>query len=69
MSTYSKCYGMRNEVKVLLYRKDTKLVIKDFFPFRFTDVVAKWPGSQHDSATFDDCGLKVDVFNENLMYK
>ncbi|XP_053403112.1 putative nuclease HARBI1 [Mercenaria mercenaria] len=25
---------------------------------RFTDVVAMWPGSQHDAAIFNSCGLK-----------
>ncbi|WAR22586.1 LOW QUALITY PROTEIN: HARB1-like protein [Mya arenaria] len=26
--------------------------------FRFTDIVARWPGSQHDAAVFDDSTLK-----------
>lgn len=25
---------------------------------RFTDIVAKWPGSTHDSSIFENCGLK-----------
>ncbi|XP_052768690.1 putative nuclease HARBI1 [Mya arenaria] len=29
---------------------------------RFTDIVARWPGSQHDAAVFDVSTLKVIVY-------
>ena len=29
--------------------------------FRFTDVVAKWPGSQHDAGIFERCRLKTHL--------
>ena len=34
--------------------------------FRFTDVVAKWPGSQHDASTFESCGLKSYLENHEI---
>ncbi|XP_060596210.1 putative nuclease HARBI1 [Ruditapes philippinarum] len=32
---------------------------------RFTDVVSRWPGSQHDAAIFNACGLKTHLEQSN----
>ncbi|XP_053389538.1 putative nuclease HARBI1 [Mercenaria mercenaria] len=34
--------------------------------FRFIDVVSKWPGSQHDFAIFEACGLKRYLEENNV---
>ncbi|XP_053382894.1 putative nuclease HARBI1 [Mercenaria mercenaria] len=33
---------------------------------RFTDIVTKWPGSQHDASIFDSCGLKQYLENGQI---
>lgn len=35
---------------------------------RFMDIVAKWPGSQHDSFIFNNCGMKLALENSDIGY-
>ena len=46
----------------LLYEK--KNVINQFY-YRFTDVVAKWPGSTHDATVFENSGIKHFLHGNN----